>query len=161
MPSGFVPPVFDPALVKVLSTALNPIDFGFDIDECVIGTVSSSSSYGGANIRSFMPKKRLMDAMPIPTRVKRWREAVIKWHEASTKLTNRKPAIYKGLSVHSSRYQSVGNVEERKGTILVTSEGVFLTGEVHSKAEWNQVDTLTKWYKLTQHANQINIQKCT
>ncbi|KKK91672.1 hypothetical protein LCGC14_2710570, partial [marine sediment metagenome] len=45
MPFGFTPPEFDPELVKILQTALNPIDYGFDIDECSIGTVSGSG-YG-------------------------------------------------------------------------------------------------------------------
>ncbi len=156
MPVGFTPSAFDPELVKVLSTALNPIDLGFSIDECNINKVSGSS-HGSASIRSFIPKKKLIDAKPKTTRVQRWEEAVIKWEDASTKLLNRKPGTYKGLTVHSSRYVSLSNEDERVGTILVTTEGVYVMGEIHSKADWNMSDTLTQWFKLTQHANQINI----
>ena len=159
MPPDFVPPEFDPELVKVLSTALNPIDFGFEIDECSVGMVSGSG-YGAATIRSFIPKKKLLEARPQTTRIQKWKQATINWSAAADSLLKRKPVEYKGLSIHSSRYMTASNDEERIGTIIVTTEGVYLTGEVHSKADWNQSDTLTKWYKLTQHANQINIPKC-
>ena len=87
-------------------------------------------------------------------------ETVAKWSEAANKLQNRKPPVYKGLSVHSSRFTSLANDEERIGTIIVTGGSVYVTGELHSKADWVQSETLTRWYKLTQHANQINIPKC-
>ena len=157
---GFNPPEFDPELVKVLQTALNPIDYGFDIDECSIGTVSGSR-YGSETLRVFVPKKKVIGAVPQTTRVQRWKVAVAKWADAANRMTNRKPPIYKGLSVQTSRYPGLANDEDRIGTIIITAEGVYIRGEVHSKADWNQSETLTKWYKLTQHANQINMPKCS
>jgi len=160
MPFGFKPPEFDPELEKILRTALNPLDFGFEIDECAISTMSGSS-YGGPSLRSFVPRKKIVEAIPKTTKVQKWMEAVAKWSAAADKLLKRKPVLYKGLSIHSSRYTSIAKDEERTGTIIVTTEGVFVIGTVHSKADWNQSDTLTQWFKLTRHANQINIPKCT
>jgi len=56
---------------------------------------------------------------------------------------------------------TIPNDDERTGTIIVTTEGVYLTGTIHNQSDWVKSDTLTKWYKLTQHANQINISPCT
>ena len=159
MPLTFQPPEFDPELVKVLSTALNPIDFGFSIDNCVIALVTGAG-YENKGQRSFVPKMKILKATPKTTKIQRWVDAVTKWSDAADKLIKRKPAVHKGLSVHNSRYVSLANQDERTGTILVTDEGVYLTGEVHSHSDWIQSDILTNWYKLTQHANQINIPKC-
>ncbi len=160
MPLGFTPPKFDPELVKVLSTALNPLDFGFDMDECRIANVSTQGGYESSNLRAFYPKKKVLQVTPTPAKVQRWIKATAKWADAADKLLGRKPPIYKGLSVQNSRFTSLTNDEDRLGTIIITGEGVYLTGEIHSKNDWVQSDTLTKWYKLTQHANQINIPKC-
>ena len=160
MPFGFVPPEFDPELVKVLSTALNPIDFGFEIDECIVGTISRVG-YGGANIRSFVPKNNLIMATPKTTRVQKWIGTVTKWSKAAEKMLSREPDQYKGLSIYNNSYTSILNNEKRTGTIIVTTEGVFITGEIHSEADWKKSDTLTQWFKLTQYANHINIPKCT
>ena len=159
MPLGFQPPGFDPELVKVLSTALNPMDFGFSIDECNITSVSGAG-HDRMIQRTFIPNRKVMKATPKTTKVQRWIDAVTKWSDAADKLTKRRPAVHKGLSIHSSRYVSIANEEERRGNILVTDEGVYLTGEVHSHSDWIKSDILTNWYKLTQHANQINIPKC-
>ena len=160
MPPGFVPPEFDPELVKVLSIALNPLDYGFKIDECTIG-VLSGQGYGIPALRSFVPKKKLMLAKPQTARVQKWMEALAKWTDAADKLLGRSPPIYKGLSVHSSKYSSVVRDDDRKGTIIVTTAGVFITGEVHSGSNWVKNTILTQWYKLTRAANQINIPPCT
>jgi len=160
MAFGFNPPEFDPELVKVLQTALNPIDYGFDIDECSIGTVSGSG-YGSDTLRAFVPKKKIIEATPLSLRVQRWKAAAVKWSDAANQMTNRKPPVYKGLSVQTRRYTSLANDEDRSGTIIITAEGVYVTGHVHSKADWKQSEALTKWYKLTQHANQINIARCS
>ena len=159
MPPTFQPPEFDPELVKLLSTALNPIDFGFSIDECSI-TAVSGAGHDRMIQRSFVPNRGIMKATPKTTKVQRWMEAVAKWSDAADQLLKRRPAVHKGLSIHSSRYVSIANEEERQGTLLVTDEGVYLTGEVHSHNNWVHSDILTNWYKLTQHANQINIPKC-
>lgn len=153
MPQGFVPPVFDPEAVKILSTALNPIDFGFAIAECTVN--------GGPSIRYFIPKKKVLETVPTAAKVHRWNGALAQWTDAASALWKRQPVEYKGLSVQSSRYSSMSNDEDRTGTIIVTTEGVYITGKVHNKINWNEAVTLTTWYKLTQPANQINIPSCT
>lgn len=152
MEFGFVPPPFEPENVKILSAPLNPLDFGFEMDECKLGSISSTQKA----LRAFVPKDSVLKVTPSSAKVDRWQAALVKWSNAADKLVSRTPITYKGISINSSKYVYSGT-DDTVGDIICTAEGVFVKGTLHDEAHWNHEDTLTQWFKLTVPANQINI----
>ncbi len=152
MEPGFVPPKFEQEHVKTLSVALNPIDFGFTMEECSIGSMSRNSG----TIHGWVPRDNVIKAGG--SQVQRWLDAIAKWNNAADAFLGRNPQIHKGLSVAASRY-AYSSSEETSGEIVVTGTGVFITGIIHNQNNWDQNEALNHWYKLTVPANQINIKK--
>ena len=152
MEAGFVPPPFDPEYIKTLSIPLNPLDYGFTMDECIIVAVTRNSN----TVHSWIPKDKVTKT--VTPQVQRWQEAVAKWDHAADAWLGRLPQAYKGITTASSKY-AYSTSEETTGEIVVTAQGVFITGIIHSQKYWDKEDTLTNWYKLTTEANQITIPK--
>lgn len=156
MPFGFIPPAFEPEYVKTLAAPLNPLDFGFEMDECRIGSIQHSTQ----SMRVFLPKKKVVDEQQTTGRVQKWNEAVAKWEDAANKFLCRTPIKYKGISTSTSRF-SYGGANDTCGELIVTGEGVYVTGTIHNENAWHKEDNMTQWYKLTQPANQIMLSKCS
>ena len=154
MEFGFTPPPFNPEDIKTLAAPLNPLDFGFEIEECKLGSISS----GKQNLHVFTPKDSILKDTPPSNRVTQWTDACEKWNLAGERLYTRLPNQYKGISIASSRYM-YSSSETTIGDIVVTSEGVFIKGTIHNSESWDKKDKLTTWYKLTIPSNQINIAK--
>lgn len=152
MDDGFVPPPFEQEHIKVLAVPLNPLDYGFDTDDCKIGSMSGH----GHVVHGWVLKDKTTKTAT--TQVNRWLDAVTKWNNSADAYLGRSPNEYRNISVSSSRY-SYASAEDTTGSIVVTTQGVFVTGIIHNNAHWEKQDTLTRWYKLTQEANQINIEK--
>jgi hypothetical protein len=150
----FMPPVFDPEAVKTMSNPMNPLDYGFTMEE----VYAVSSGYGDDEMYSLRPKSELLGAPPT-ARAGNWLSAILKWQKAAESWEARSPTEYKGLSCQTSRYTT--RVDPKTdGSILRTSQGVYVTGKLHSKDTWDEVCVLDRWHKLMTISKRLRVNSC-
>ncbi len=150
----FMPPVFDPEALKTMSTALNPLDYGYDMNE----VYAQSIGYGSDEAYSLRPRTETLNA-PYDAKAQGWMKAVIAWQQAAAAWESRSPTEYKGLSCQAKRYTT--RVDPKTdGIILRTVQGVFVQGKLRSKENWGEATTLDRWHKLTTIAKRLRVGSC-
>jgi hypothetical protein len=152
---GFMPPAFDPDAMKVMSAPMNPLDYGFTMDEVEV----QSGGYGSDEIHRLLPKAKLLISKTLTARSARWINDRTKWKEAADTWVKREPSEYMGLSSQVKRY-TIGTCPDTRGTILRTAKGVYVTGTLHSVSDWSAVDALGRWYKLTTVSKKLKMSPC-
>jgi hypothetical protein len=151
----FTPPEIDPEVVKVIATGLNPMDFGFTIDECTV----SSLGYGSDAISFLIPSGIDMSggqkSQAHDSREVKYVKAREKWEKAINQYTGRNPIEYKGIHCRSQRYNT--SSRSRRGQILRTTKGVFIKGKFRAGGDWNKEVNVGTWHKLNTLCNVVQM----
>lgn len=134
MPLGFKPPVLDAVWEATLSKGINPLDFGYDLLDCV------------PRGNGLVPIETLNDSTPTDARYRAWVAAVETWKMATKKYNDMYPAYHSDLDVRKGRYTMED--ANRIGTIVASASGVFVKGKVRPSGDWNSVEDLFQWHKL-------------
>jgi hypothetical protein len=145
----FVPPEFDAALLATMSTPLNPLDYGFAMNEVTVG----SEGYGNETMRFLMPLDSCL-THPYTTKAKNWIAARDEWRKAATAWENRNPAHYQSLSISSKRFS---RTSATGGEITRCGQGVYIRGTIHSMNDWNNVSTVGRWHKLMSPTRRLEV----
>jgi hypothetical protein len=150
-PDSFTPPGLDAEVQETLSQPINPLAFGYTLDDCGITT----SAYDEDSVGILIPtevKLSIGDA-----RSKAYTLARTNWNKAVETFKNRSPVEYKGLTTKSQRYSYGGSPSTQTGTIVRSHAGVFLKGQFRSTDDWHTVQQLDGWYKLHAPLNRIKL----
>ncbi len=156
MPLDFTPPPFNPGYVKTLSTALNPIDYGFTLNECYIASATMSKM----TIHLLAPKDEILENQTNAPHVKAYVAAKKTWDKAKQAHDHRHPGSWEGVTCFSSRFARQGSNSSTSGEIIVTNEGTYVRGTLKALDNFNHEWPRTKagvWYKLTAKSGRIQI----
>jgi hypothetical protein len=151
----FTPPDLDPEIVKVVAVGLNPMDFGFTIDECTV----SSLGYGSDSISFLTPAGVDMSGskknQATDSRETNYIKARTAWETAISQYTGRTPIEYKGIHCRSQRYNT--SSRSKIGQILRTTKGVFIKGKFRAGGDWNKESNVGTWHKLNSLCNVVQM----
>jgi hypothetical protein len=135
-----VPP-FEPELTKVLAEGINPVDYGYKIEELQVEDAVGEHMRllaVQADILSNKADKRSISYLA----------AVEAYYQASKKFEKYKPPTYDGITIKKDRYAYGNAIPTTTGTILCTTQGVFVTGLIKSSDNFSEETSTTGWYKL-------------
>jgi hypothetical protein len=147
---AFTPPAFDPELIKIMSVPLNPIEFGFNMDELQVETIG----YGDDETAVLVPQDALLSGT-LTSRARAWIDKRKEWRAASRKWTNRKPVVYQNITTQTQRFSRGNN--SGSGEIVRTGQGVYIRGMFHSMNDWTEVIILNKWHKLMNPVSRMKV----
>lgn len=151
MADTFIPPALEDEYIKALSSPVNPLDYGYRLDDCVI-----VGSLGSGATRALTPTDKLLDE-PHDHRARSYITARDNWNTACEKLQNRTPLEFRGLSTKKDKYSYTTAPAERTGSIVRTSEGVYVQGKFASKENWETQQRLDNWHKLHAPSTRVKI----
>jgi hypothetical protein len=151
-PDTFKPPNLEDEYIKALSKPINPLDYGFGLDDCVI----TESSYGDTKLGMLVPGATLLEA-PLSQQARDYIIARDCWNLACEKVKIRTPLEYKKLSTKKSRYSYHSQSNDRVGYIVCTTAGVFIKGVVHGTENWEDKTRLDNWHRLYAQVNRIKL----
>jgi hypothetical protein len=142
-PNNFTPPALEQQYTDVLAQPVNPLEYGFTLDECAV----TSASGGGEGVKVLSPIDSVI-AEPHTSRAKRYIDALKNWNEAAEKVASRSPIEYQGLNCKAARYSYSTNTSDKVGSIIRTPVGVYLKGKFQQSADWSIAQKLEGWHKL-------------
>ncbi len=147
----FTPPEVTPEVRATLISTINPMDYGFKLDEC---SVQAPSSYDDDAMANLVPNEGILEAGG--SNARDYKIARAKWNAAMDTFKSRTPMEYKSLTTKSQRY-SYGGQQTATGFIVRTQEGVFLKGQFRTTEDWSVTQTLDVWYKIHSRIMRIKL----
>ena len=155
-PDTFSPPAMEEQYINVLSHPINPLDYGYKLEECGIGAVVGDRADGDTSVSVLVPNDTLL-IEPYDQRAKQYMFARANWSAAVDKMKGRSPLEYKGLSTKKSRYGYGITPIKRHGRFVCTVTGVYVTGTVQRKDNWDDKVKLDGWYRLHAEINRVKL----
>lgn len=151
MEPGFEPPGLDSSHLKTLSTPLNPLNYGFTIDQCY---VIASRINSEITLYELVPKKEYLSNKTAHNTIS-YRKAQTEWEAAKVAYDSMYLSSYKGLSVLDSRYSRGPLHDGASGAIVQTGTGVYIRGEVKNMEHWDHKTSNLQWHRLNNQCNRI------
>jgi hypothetical protein len=134
-------PMFDPEYSKVLAAGVNPVDFGYQIEE--LSTEDLNENLCLLAVRGSIISNK------VDKRSVSYLAAVAAYHEAGARLKKYQPIAYEGLTIKNDRYGPTPKQSSvLAGRIIATTKGVFIKGLIKSTEHWTEETTCTQWHRL-------------
>lgn len=149
MEPGFEPPGLDSSHIKTLSTPLNPLTYGFTIDQCY---VIASRINSDITLYELVPKREHLSHANTASTIS-YQKARADWEQAKAAYDAMYLSSYKGLSVLDSRYSRGPLHDGASGAIIQTSTGVYIRGEVKNMEHWDHKTSELPWHRLNNQCN--------
>jgi hypothetical protein len=135
-----VPP-FEPELTKVLAAGVNPVDYGYEVEELQVQDAAGDKMRllsVQSNVLSNKADKRSISYLA----------AVDAYYQAGERFKKYKPHTHDGITIKKDRYSYGTTNDKTTGTILCTTQGVYVTGLIKSSDNFTDETGCTSWYKL-------------
>jgi hypothetical protein len=133
-------PDFDPELSKTLATGVNPIDYGYEVEELQVTDARD-------NLCLLAVRGSIL-AVAADKRSVSYLAAVEAYHEASERFKKYQPEEHACLTIKAERYSSGSSSKSVTGRIVCTTQGVFIKGLIKSSENWVSETQCDQWYKL-------------
>lgn len=151
MGPGFEPPELDSEHLKTLATPLNPLSYGFTVDQCyVIASMINSD----ITLYELVPKREHLSNATANNTIS-YQKARHAWSLAKEAYDGMFLSSYKGLSVLDSRYSRGPLHDGASGAIVQTGTGVYISGEIKNMEHWDHKTTNLPWHRLNNQCNRI------
>ncbi len=132
-------PRFEPEYSKLLAEGVNPIDYGYEVEDLHVEDVNS-------NMRCMSVKGSVLENTADKRSISYL--AAVKAHlEAGEKFRKYMPNTYEGLTVKKDQYLHSTSALTTSGRIVATTKGVFVKGLIKDGGH-NTESQLSDWYKL-------------
>jgi hypothetical protein len=135
-----VPP-FEPELVKILAAGINPVDYGYEVEELQVQEAV------GDKMRLLSVQSSVLDNKADKRSIS-YLADVEAYYQAGERFKKFKPNTHDGITVKKDRYSYGSTNDKTTGVILCTTQGVFVTGLIKSSDNFTDETSCTVWYKL-------------
>jgi hypothetical protein len=133
-------PLFDPELSKILATGINPIDYGYEVEELQVS--------GARENLCLLAVRGSILAVGADKRSVSYLAAVEAYYEATEKFKKYQPETHVCLTIKADRYSLGSASKSVTGRIVCTTLGVFIKGRIMSGVNWVESTQCDQWYKL-------------